>query len=46
MSVFLVAGESVENITRLTSFACGVLQLTGKFVRSIAFLSGPQIESC
>ena len=37
MSVFLIAGESVEKVTRLTSFACGVLQVTGKFVRSSNF---------
>ena len=37
MSVFLIAGESVEKVTRLTSFAYGVLQLTGKFVRSSNF---------
>ena len=37
MPVFLIAGESVEKVTRLTSFACGVLQLTGKFVRSSNF---------
>ena len=37
MSVLLIAGESVEKISGLTSFACAALQLPGKFVGSSNF---------
>ena len=43
MSVLLIAGETVEKITGLTSFASATLQLSENLFVQVIFSSDPQI---